>query len=117
MTFTPEALGSTFYIQANQFGLNGVSSDQALFNLYLMRSIDGGTATEEEEYYYLGNYTVNDRAYWGSPLGYKDTPSYSAGQTINYHIEVGFYTGNYALNYIAQVGQQKSSIFVYEFGA
>ena len=117
VTFTPEALGSTFYIQANQFGLNGVSSDQALFNLYLMRSIDGGTATEEEEYYYLGNYTVNDRAYWGSPLGYKDTPSYSAGQTINYHIEVGFYTGNYALNYIAQVGEQKSSIFVYEFGA
>ena len=117
VTFTPEALGSTFYIQANQFGLNGVSSDQALFNLYLMRSIDGGTASEIEEYYYLGNYTVNDRAYWGSPLGYKDTPSYSAGQTINYHIEVGFYTGNYALNYIAQVGQSKSSIFVYEFGA
>ena len=117
VTFTPEALGSTFYIQANQFGLNGVSSDQALFNLYLMRSIDGGTASELEEYYYLGNYTTNDRAYWGSPLGYKDTPSYSAGQTINYHIECGFYTGNYGLNYIAQVGQAKSSIFVYEFGA
>ena len=117
ITFTPEALGSTFYIQFHQVGLNGVSSDQALFNLYLMRSIDGGTASELEEYYYLGNYTTNDRAYWGSPLGYKDTPSYSAGQTINYHIECGFYTGNYGLNYIAQVGQAKSSIFVYEFGA
>ena len=117
VTFTPAALGSTFYIQANQFGLNGVSNDQALFNLYLMRSIDGGTASEIEEYHYLGNYTTNDRAYWGSPLGYKDTPTYTSGQTLNYHIEVGFYTGNYNLNYIAQVGQAKSSIFVYEFGA
>ena len=53
VTFTPEALGSTFYVLAQQFGLNGVSSDQALFNLYLMRSIDGGTASELEEYYYL----------------------------------------------------------------
>ena len=31
---------------AQQFGLNGVTNDQTLFNLYLMRSIAGGTATE-----------------------------------------------------------------------
>ena len=117
ITFTPEALGSTFYIQFHQVGLNGVTSDQALFNLYLMRSIDGGTATEEEEYYYLGNYTANDRAYHVSALAHYDNPSYSAGQTLNYHIEVGFYTGNYNLNYIAQVGQNKSQILVYEMGA
>ena len=117
ITFTPEALGSTFYIQFHQVGLNGVSSDQALFNLYLMRSIDGGTATEEEEYYYLGNFTTNDRAYHVSALAHYDNPTYSAGQTINYHIEVGFYTGNYGLNYNAQVGQNKSQILVYEFGA
>ena len=117
ITFTPEALGSTFYIQFHQVGLNGVSSDQALFNLYLMRSIDGGTATEEEENYYLGNFTTNDRAYHCSVLGYYDSPSYSSGQTLNYHIEVGFYTGNYALNYSAQNGQLKSTIYVYEMGA
>ena len=117
VTFTPEALGSTFYVLAQQFGLNGVSSDQALFNLYLMRAIAGGTATELEEWYYLGNYTANDRAYHCSVLGYLDSPSYSAGQTLNYHIEVGFYTGNYNLNYVAQNGQLKSTIFVYEMGA
>ena len=117
VTFTPQALGSKFYILANQFGLNGVSSDQALFNLYLMRSIAGGTATELEEWYYCGNYTSNDRAYHCNVLGYYDIPSYSSGQTINYHIEVGFYTGNYNLNYIAQVGQNKSQILVYEMGA
>ena len=117
VTFTPEALGSTFYVLAQQFGLNGVSSDQALFNLYLMRAIAGGTATELQEYYYLGNFTTNDRAYHVSALAHYDNPSYTSGQTINYHIECGFYTGNYGLNYIAQVGQAKSSIFVYEFGA
>ena len=117
VTFTPEALGSTFYVLAQQFGLNGVSSDQALFNLYLMRSIAGGTATELEEWHYLGNFTTNDRAYHCSVLGYLDSPSYSSGQTLNYHIEVGFYTGNYALNYSAQNGQLKSTIYVYEMGA
>ena len=117
VTFTPEALGSTFYVLAQQFGLNGVSSDQALFNLYLMRSIAGGTATELEEWHYLGNFTTNDRAYHCSVLGYLDSPSYSSGQTLNYHIEVGFYTGNYNLNYSAQNGQLKSTIFVYEMGA
>ena len=117
VTFTPEALGSTFYVLAQQFGLNGVSSDQALFNLYLMRSIAGGTATELEEWHYLGNFTTNDRAYHCSVLGYLDSPSYSSGQTLNYHIEVWFYTGNYALNYSAQNGQLKSTIYVYEMGA
>tara|TARA_R100001443_G_scaffold31146_3_gene45128 strand:- start:114 stop:656 length:543 start_codon:yes stop_codon:yes gene_type:complete len=117
ITFTPEALGSTFYIQANQFGLNGVSGDQGLFNLYLMRAIAGGTASELRVYRYLGNYTSNDRAYHGSPLGWKDTPSYSAGQTLNYHIEAGFYTGNYSLQYKAQEGDLLSTIFVYELGA
>ena len=86
VTFTPEALGSTFYVLAQQFGLNGVSSDQALFNLYLMRSIAGGTATELEEWHYLGNFTTNDRAYHCSVLGYLDSPSYSSGQTLNYHV-------------------------------
>ena len=117
VTFTPEALGSKFYVLAQQFGLNGVSSDQALFNLYLMRSIAGGTATEIEEWYYCGNFTTNDRAYHCSVLGYYDSPSYSSGQTLNYHVEVGFYTGNYNLNYSAQNGQLKSTIFVYEMGA
>ena len=117
VTFTPEALGSTFYVLAQQFGLNGVTNDQTLFNLYLMRAIAGGTATELEEWYYLGNYNSNHRAYHCSVLGYLDSPSYSAGQTINYHVEVGFYTGNYNLNYSAQNGQLKSTIFVYEMGA
>ena len=117
VTFTPEALGSTFYVLAQQFGLNGVTNDQTLFNLYLMRSIAGGTATEIEEWYYLGNYNSNHRAYHCSVLGYLDNPSYSAGQTLNYHVEVGFYTGNYNLNYSAQNGQLKSTIFVYEMGA
>lgn len=117
ITFTPEALGSTFYVLAQQFGLNGVSSDQALFNLYLMRAIAGGTATELRSYYYLGNFTTNDRAYHCSVLGYEDTPSYSSGQTLNYHVEVGFYTGNYNLNYSAQNGSLKSTIYVYEMGA
>ena len=117
ITFTPEALSSTFYIQVHQFGLNGVSSDQALFNLYLMRSIAGGTATELEEYHYLGNHTTNDRAYHCSAIAHYDNPSYSSGQTLNYHMEVGFYTGNYNLNYRAQNGQLKSQILVYEMGA
>ena len=117
VTFTPEALGSTFYVLAQQFGLNGVSGDQALFNLYLMRAIAGGTATELESWYYLGNYTSNQRAYHCSVLGYLDSPSYSSGQTLNYHVEVGFYTGNYNLNYSAQNGQLKSTIYVYEMGA
>ena len=117
VTFTPEALGSTFFVLAQQFGLNNVSNDQTLFNLYLMRSIAGGTATELEEWYYLGDYNTNHRSYHCSVLGYKDTPSYSAGQTLNYHIEVGFYTGNYNLNYSAQNGQLKSTIYVYEMGA
>ena len=117
VTFTPEALGSTFYVLAQQFGLNGVSSDQALFNLYLMRAIAGGTATELQSYYYLGNFTTNDRAYHCSVLVYLDSTSYSSGQTLNYHVEVGFYTGNYNLNYSAQNGQLKSTIFVYEMGA
>jgi hypothetical protein len=117
ITFTPEALGSTFYIHANQFGLNGVSNDQGVFNLYLMRAIAGGTASQLRVYQYLGNYTTNDRAYWGTPLGWKDTPSYSAGQTLNYHIECGFYTGNYGLQYKAQEGDLLSTIFVYEVGA
>ena len=117
VTFTPEALGSTFYVLAQQFGLNGVTNDQTLFNLYMMRSIAGGTATELESWYYLGNFNSNHRAYHCSVLGYLDNPSYSAGQTLNYHIEVGFYTGNYNLNYSAQNGQLKSTIFVYEMGA
>ena len=117
VTFTPQALGSKFYILANQFGLNGVSGDQALFNLYLMRSIAGGTATELEEWYYCGNYTANQRAYHCNVLGYYDIPSYSSGQTLNYHVEVGFYTANYSLSYSAQNGQLKSTIFVYEMGA
>ena len=117
VTFTPEALGSTFFVLAQQFGLNGVTNDQTLFNLYMMRSIAGGTATELQSYYYLGNFTTNDRAYHCSVLGYLDSPSYSSGQTLNYHVEVGFYTGNYNLNYSAQNGQLKSTIFVYEMGA
>ena len=117
VTFTPEALGSTFYVLAQQFGLNNVSNDQTLFNLYLMRSIAGGTATEIEEWYYLGNYNSNHRSYHCSVLGYTDTPSYSSGQTLNYHVEVGFYTANYSLSYSAQNGQLKSTIFVYEMGA
>ena len=117
VTFTPEALGSTFYVLAQQFGLNGVTNDQTLFNLYLMRAIAGGTATQLEQWYYLGNYNSNHRAYHCSVLGYLDSPSYSSGQTLNYHIEVGFYTGNYNLNYSAQNGQLKSTIYVYEMGA
>ena len=117
VTFTPEALGSTFYVLAQQFGLNGVTNDQTLFNLYMMRAIAGGTATELESWYYLGNFNSNHRAYHCSVLGYLDSPSYSSGQTLNYHIEVGFYTGNYNLNYSAQNGNLKSTIFVYEMGA
>ena len=117
VTFTPEALGSTFFILANQFGLNGVSSDQALFNLYLMRSIAGRTATELDDYKYLGNYTTNDRQQIYYPIAFKDTPSYSAGQTLNYHVEAGFYTGNYSLSFRAQSNGTPSQIFVYELGA
>ena len=117
VTFTPEALGSTFYVLAQQFGLNGVTNDQTLFNLYMMRSIAGGTATQLEEWYYLGDYNSNHRSYHCSVLGYLDSPSYSSGQTLNYHIEVGFYTGNYNLNYSAQNGNLKSTIYVYEMGA
>ena len=117
VTFTPEALGSTFFIQAYQHGLNYVTNDQSLVNFYMMRSIAGGTAAQIEDYLYLGNYTTNDRMYMTYPLGYKDTPSYSAGQTLNYHIEVGFYTGNYALAFRAQTNSTPSQIFVYEMGA
>ena len=117
VTFTPEALGSTFFIQAFLHGLNGVSNDQALSNFYMMRSIASGTAAQIEDYLYLGNYTTNDRMYMTYPLGYKDTPSYSAGQTLNYHIEVGFYTGNYSLSFRAQANSTPSQIFVYELGA
>ena len=81
-----------------------------------MRSIAGGTATELEEWYYLGDWNSNHRSYHCSVLGYKDTPTYTAGQTINYHIEVGFYTGNYSLNFRAQEGSHPSRIFVYEMG-
>ena len=117
ITFTPEALGSTFFILANQFGLNGVSSDQALFNLYLMRSIAGGTATQLDDYQYLGNYTTNNRIQIYYPIAFKDTPTYSAGQTLNYHVEAGFYTGNYSLSFRAQANSTPSQIFVYEMGA
>ena len=70
-----------------------------------------------QDWYYLGNFNTNQRAYHCSVLGYTDTPSYSAGQTLNYHVEVGFYTANYSLSYSAQNGQLKSTIFVYEMGA
>ena len=117
VTFTPEALGSTFFIQAYQHGLNYVTNDQSLVNFYMMRSIASGTATEIQDYLYMGNYTTNDRMYMTYPLGFKDTPSYSAGQTLNYHIEVGFYTGNYSLSFRAQANDTPSQIFVYELGA
>ena len=116
ITFTPQALGSTFFIVAYQFGRNGVSSDSSFHRFFLMREIAGGTATELQDYIYLGSQDhTHDYDIW--PLTYKDSPTYTAGQTINYHIEVGFYTGNYSLNFRAQTSSHPSRIFVYEMGA
>ena len=116
ITFTPEALGSTFFIHAYQMGRNSASGDSTFFRLFLMRQIAGGTATELESYIYLGsNDHTKDYDIW--PIVYKDTPSYSAGQTLNYHLEVGFYTGNYSLNFKAQDNSHPSRIFVHEIGA
>ena len=116
ITFTPQALGSTFYITAFQFGRNGVSGDSSFHRFFLMREIAGGTASELQSYVYLGS-TDHTKDYDIYPLTYKDSPTYTAGQTINYHIEVGFYTGNYSLNFRAQEGSHPSRIFVYEMGA
>ena len=81
-----------------------------------MREIAGGTATELQDYIYLGSQDhTHDYDIW--PLTYKDSPTYTSGQTINYHIEVGFYTGNYSLNFRAQTSNHPSRIFVYEMGA
>ena len=116
ITFTPQALGSTFFIVAYQYGRNGVSSDSSFHRFFLMRSIAGGTASELQSYIYLGSQDhTHDYDIW--PLTYKDSPTYTAGQTINYHIEVGFYTGNYSLNFRAQESSHPSRIFVYEMGA
>jgi len=115
ITFTPQALGSTFYITAFQFGRNGVSGDSSFHRFFLMREIAGGTASELQSYIYLGS-TDHTKDYDIFPLTYKDSPTYTAGQTINYHIEVGFYTGNYSLNFRAQEGSHPSRIFVYEMG-
>ena len=116
ITFTPQALGSTFFIVAYQFGRNGVSSDSSFHRFFLMREIAGGTASELQSYIYLGS-TDHSADYDIYPLTYKDSPTYTAGQTINYHIEVGFYTGNYSLNFRAQTSNHPSRIFVYEMGA
>ena len=116
ITFTPQALGSTFYITAFQFGRNGVSGDSSFHRFFLMREIAGGTASELQSYVYLGS-TDHTKDYDIYPLTYKDSPTYTAGQTINYHIEVGFYTGNYSLNFRAQESSHPSRIFVYEMGA
>ena len=116
ITFTPQALGSTFYITAFQFGRNGVSGDSSFHRFFLMREIAGGTASELQSYIYLGS-TDHTKDYDIFPLTYKDSPTYTAGQTINYHIEVGFYTGNYSLNFRAQTSSHPSRIFVYEMGA
>ena len=115
ITFTPQALGSTFYITAFQYGRNGVSGDSSFHRFFLMREIAGGTASELQSYIYLGS-TDHTKDYDIFPLTYKDSPTYTAGQTINYHIEVGFYTGNYSLNFRAQEGSHPSRIFVYEMG-
>ena len=116
ITFTPEALGSTFFIHAYQHGRNSASGDSTFFRLFLMREIAGGTASELSSWIYLGSSDhTKDYDIW--PIVYKDTPSYSAGQTINYHMEVGFYTGNYSLNFKAQDNSTASRIFVHEIGA
>ena len=116
ITFTPEALGSTFFIHAYQFGRNGATNDASFFRLFLMREIASGTASELESWIYLGsNDHTKDYDIW--PIVYKDSPTYSAGQTLNYHMEVGFYTGNYALNFKAQDNSVASRIFVHEIGA
>ena len=81
-----------------------------------MREIASGTASELESWIYLGsNDHTKDYDIW--PIVYKDSPTYSAGQTLNYHMEVGFYTGNYALNFKAQDNSVASRIFVHEIGA
>ena len=116
ITFTPEALGSTFFIHAYQHGRNSASGDSTFHRFFLMREIAGGTATELSSWVYLGsNDHTKDYDIW--PIVYKDTPSYSAGQTLNYHMEVGFYTGNYSLNFKAQDNSHPSRIFVHEIGA
>ena len=116
ITFTPEALGSTFFIHAYQMGRNSASGDSTFHRFFLMREIAGGTATELSSWVYLGsNDHTKDYDIW--PIVYKDTPSYSAGQTLNYHMEVGFYTGNYSLNFKAQDNNTASRIFVHEIGA
>ena len=116
ITFTPEALGSTFFIHAYQHGRNSASGDSTFFRLFLMRQIAGGTASELSSWVYLGSSDhTKDYDIW--PIVYKDTPSYSAGQTLNYHLEVGFYTGNYSLNFKAQDNSHPSRIFVHEIGA
>ena len=116
ITFTPEALGSTFFIHAYQAGKNNVSNDSSFFRLFLMRQIASGTATELEQWIYLGS-SDHTRDYDIWPITFKDTPSYTAGQTLNYHLEVGFYTGNYSLSFNAQEGSNPSNIFVFEMGA
>ena len=116
ITFTPEALGSTFFIHAYQMGRNSASGDSTFHRFFLMREIASGTATELSSWVYLGsNDHTKDYDIW--PIVYKDTPSYSAGQTLNYHMEVGFYTGNYSLNFKAQDNNTASRIFVHEIGA
>ena len=116
ITFTPEALGSTFFIHAYQMGRNSASGDSTFFRLFLMRQIAGGTASELSSWVYLGSSDhTKDYDIW--PIVYKDTPSYSAGQTLNYHMEVGYYTGNYSLNFKAQDNNVASRIFVHEIGA
>ena len=116
ITFTPEALGSTFFIHAYQHGRNSASGDSTFFRLFLMREIAGGTASELSSWIYLGSSDhTKDYDIW--PIVYKDTPSYSAGQTLNYHLEVGYYTGNYSLNFKAQDNNVASRIFVHEIGA
>ena len=116
ITFTPEALGSTFFIHAYQMGRNSASGDSTFHRFFLMREIAGGTAAELSSWVYLGsNDHTKDYDIW--PIVYKDTPSYSAGQTLNYHLEVGYYTGNYSLNFKAQDNNVASRIFVHEIGA
>ena len=92
ITFTPEALGSTFFIHAYQHGRNSASGDSTFFRLFLMRQIAGGTASELSSWVYLGSSDhTKDYDIW--PIVYKDTPSYSAGQTLNYPFqEIWFHT-------------------------
>ena len=75
ITFTPEALGSTFFIHAYQMGRNSASGDSTFHRFFLMREIAGGTATELSSWVYLGsNDHTKDYDIW--PIVYKDTPSY-----------------------------------------